>query len=66
MEAVTVHPAGPLRGEVVVPGDKSITHRAYLLAALAEGECRVRGANTGEDCERTLALVRALGVDAAR
>jgi 3-phosphoshikimate 1-carboxyvinyltransferase len=62
MQAVTVHPAASLRGEAALPGDKSITHRAFLMGAVAEGEIRVRGANRGEDCAGTLALVRALGV----
>ena len=41
--AVTVHPAARLRGELDVPGDKSISHRALMLALLAEGESRIRG-----------------------
>jgi len=44
-----------------LPGDKSITHRAYLLGVLAEGETRVRGANRGEDCEATLRAASRLG-----
>lgn len=44
-----------------VPGDKSISHRALLLAALAEGESRIRGLLTGEDCQSTAAVLRALG-----
>jgi len=54
-------PARGITGEVRVPGDKSVTHRAYLLAAVAEGETRVDGANTGADCAHTLAAVQALG-----
>ncbi|MGH8091316.1 MAG: 3-phosphoshikimate 1-carboxyvinyltransferase [Rudaea sp.] len=49
-------PAGPLRGELRVPGDKSISHRAIMLAALAEGTSRITGFLEGED---TLATARA-------
>ncbi len=49
-------PAGPLHGEIRVPGDKSISHRAIMLAALAEGTSRVTGFLEGED---TLATARA-------
>lgn len=45
-----------------LPGDKSITHRAYLHALLAHGACAVSGANEGEDCRRSLRAARALGV----
>jgi 3-phosphoshikimate 1-carboxyvinyltransferase len=55
-------PARTLRGDVMVPGDKSITHRAYLLAAVAEGTARVSGANEGADCRATRSAIRALGV----
>jgi 3-phosphoshikimate 1-carboxyvinyltransferase len=44
-----------------VPGDKSITHRALILATLAEGRSRIRGALTGEDCRSTASVLRALG-----
>ncbi|MGH7471329.1 MAG: 3-phosphoshikimate 1-carboxyvinyltransferase, partial [Longimicrobiales bacterium] len=47
--------------ELRVPGDKSITHRALILAALAEGPSRIRGALTGEDCRSTARALRALG-----
>ncbi|HOV59417.1 MAG TPA: 3-phosphoshikimate 1-carboxyvinyltransferase, partial [Rhodanobacteraceae bacterium] len=43
----------PLRGEVRVPGDKSISHRAIMLAALAEGRSRIRGFLEGEDTRAT-------------
>ncbi|MBI3082012.1 MAG: 3-phosphoshikimate 1-carboxyvinyltransferase, partial [Gemmatimonadetes bacterium] len=47
--------------EVRVPGDKSITHRALLLAALAHGTSRVRRALAGEDTEATAGVLRSLG-----
>jgi len=50
-------------GEVTVPGDKSITHRALMLAAAARGESRLRGLLPGEDCRSTAAVLRALGCD---
>jgi 3-phosphoshikimate 1-carboxyvinyltransferase len=54
-------PAAGVAGVVVVPGDKSITHRAYLLALVARGTSAITGANPGADCRATLAAVRALG-----
>jgi 3-phosphoshikimate 1-carboxyvinyltransferase len=59
---LTVHPGPALAGEVRLPGDKSITHRAILLALMGEGETRVTGANPGADCASTLAAAEALGV----
>lgn len=44
-----------------VPGDKSVSHRALLLAAVAEGESRLRGVLAGADCRSTAAALRALG-----
>ncbi|HET7648470.1 MAG TPA: 3-phosphoshikimate 1-carboxyvinyltransferase [Gaiellaceae bacterium] len=58
-----VEPAVALVGHVAVPGDKSISHRAVILGALAEGETRVRGFGRGGDTESTIAAVRALGVE---
>jgi len=51
-----------LSGEMTVPGDKSITHRAIILAALAEGESGIIGWLPSEDCRRTLDAVLAMGV----
>ena len=58
----STHPGRPLRGEVTVPGDKSITQRALLIGALAPGETRIEGGNQGGDARAALGLVRALGV----
>ena len=55
---------GPLRGRVMVPGDKSISHRCVLLGALADGACRARGWLEADDTGRSLAAVRALGASA--
>jgi len=54
-------PAGPLRGRIRVPGDKSISHRAVMLGALAIGETRVAGLLEGEDVMATAAAMRAMG-----
>ncbi|HUK62437.1 MAG TPA: 3-phosphoshikimate 1-carboxyvinyltransferase, partial [Dongiaceae bacterium] len=62
---LTVHPGPPLAGEIRVPGDKSITHRAILLALLGEGETVVSGGNPGSDCAATLAAAEALGISTA-
>ena len=62
MNQVTVQPAEPLRGRVRVPGDKSISHRAVLLAAIAEGDSHIRGFLRGGDCLATVGCVRGLGI----
>src|SRR3712207_4878435 len=48
--------------EITVPGDKSVSHRAVILAALSNGVCVLRGFLPSEDCLRTVAALRALGV----
>lgn len=52
----------PLRGTVVAPGDKSVSHRAVMLAALAEGTSEISGFLEGEDTRATAAIFQALGV----
>jgi 3-phosphoshikimate 1-carboxyvinyltransferase len=59
-------PRGPLTGSLIVPGDKSISHRALMFGALAIGETRITGLLTGEDVLRTAAAMRALGAEVAR
>lgn len=51
----------PLRGRVHVPGDKSISHRALLLAAVADGESEIQGLSDGDDVRRSAAAMCALG-----
>ncbi len=51
-----------IRAEIKVPGDKSISHRAALFASLSNGVCVVHDFGPGEDCQRTVAAMRALGV----
>ena len=53
--------AGPLKGTCAVPGDKSVSHRALMLGALAVGETRVSGLLESEDVAATAAALRALG-----
>lgn len=53
----------PLRGTVRVPGDKSISHRAVLFAAMSDGTCRLRGVLDSADVRSSIAAVRALGAD---
>ncbi len=58
----TVDPSALTSGKVTVPGDKSISHRALMLGAIAEGLTRVRGFLSGDDCLATLTALRHLGV----
>lgn len=61
MNPLESRPAQPLSGTVRVPGDKSISHRALLIGALAVGETAIEGLLEGEDVLRTAATLRALG-----
>ncbi|WP_425229396.1 3-phosphoshikimate 1-carboxyvinyltransferase [Sphingomonas sp.] len=61
-----VVPGGPLTGEITVPGDKSISHRAVMFAGLAVGESRIEGLLEGEDVLATAAAMRAMGVGVER
>jgi 3-phosphoshikimate 1-carboxyvinyltransferase len=57
-----ISPAGPMTGYLSLPGDKSISHRYAMIAAIAVGESRIRNYSTGADCHSTLGCLRALGV----
>ncbi len=59
----TVEPGGALRGELRVPGDKSISHRSIMLGSLAEGTTEVTGFLEGEDALATLQAFRDMGVN---
>jgi 3-phosphoshikimate 1-carboxyvinyltransferase len=61
--AVTVTPARRVQGRLQVPGDKSISHRYALLAALAEGRSELTNFAPGADCRSTLSCLQRLGVD---
>lgn len=64
--ALTAAPSGPLAGMAEVPGDKSISHRALILGALAIGESRIRGLLEGQDVLDTAAAMRAFGATVTR
>ncbi|MBI4874223.1 MAG: 3-phosphoshikimate 1-carboxyvinyltransferase [Acidobacteria bacterium] len=57
-----ISPARSISGAVALPGDKSISHRLAMLAALAEGESVIANYSTGADCQSTLGCLRGLGV----
>lgn len=65
-DAVVVSASSPLAGEVRTPGDKSISHRALLIGALAEGTSWLRGLSDGDDVSRTQAAVSHLGASVRR
>jgi len=65
-DAALVKPAARVAGRLRVPGDKSISHRYAMLAALADGRSTIRGYLSGADCLSTLACLRALGVSIRR
>lgn len=62
MNAV-IKPSGKLRGEITVPGDKSISHRSVMLGSIAKGDTRISGFLTGEDCLSTIDCFKKLGID---
>jgi len=59
----TIRPSRRLSGAVVLPGDKSISHRYAMIASLAEGDSKIANYSTGADCHSTLGCIRTLGVD---
>lgn len=59
----TIRPASRIEGVVRLPGDKSISHRYAMLAAIADGPSEITNYSTGADCASTLACMRALGVE---
>lgn len=63
LEQKTIKPSTKLRGEIRVPGDKSISHRSIMFASLAEGKSRVSGLLRGEDCLSTLKAFQQLGIE---
>jgi 3-phosphoshikimate 1-carboxyvinyltransferase len=56
-----ISPVHTIRGHITIPGDKSISHRALMLGAIAQGETRIRGLAPGEDVRSTLRCLRQLG-----
>ena len=63
---LTSRPGGALRGRVRAPGDKSISHRALILGALAQGVTEIEGLLESEDVLRTAAAMRAFGAEVER
>src|SRR6266513_3819706 len=57
-----VRRAPRIDAEITVPGDKSISHRAAIIAALSNGVCRLEGFLAADDCMRTVEALRALGI----
>jgi len=64
--SMVVRPARGVAGSLRLPGDKSISHRYAMLAAIAEGSSRLKNFSTGADCVSTLGCVQALGADVQR
>lgn len=60
---IRVRRTSPLAAEIPIPGDKSISHRAAMLAACSDGPCRLSNYLPGEDCLGTLNILRQLGVE---
>ena len=61
-----IQPASSLRGTVLLPGDKSISHRYAVLAAMAEGSTTIRNFSNSQDCQSTLDCLQQIGVDIHR
>jgi 3-phosphoshikimate 1-carboxyvinyltransferase len=61
-----VRPSARLRGDLYLPGDKSVSHRALILAAAADGESLIRGAGDGADVRSTAGIIAALGATVER
>ncbi len=63
LPSIAISQARGLKGELRVPGDKSITHRAMILASLADGRSEVTGFLRGDDCLRTASALSSMGVE---
>ena len=66
MTILTASPGNALLGTAAIPGDKSCSHRALILAAMAEGESVITGLNEADDVMCTLAAIEAFGVEVGR
>ena len=58
---ITVNKIKSLKGEIEIPADKSITHRAFMFSALTKGKCRIINFSKGADCLSTLEIIKQLG-----
>ena len=56
------NPVNSIRGEITVPGDKSISHRSIIFGSIAKGTTVIKGFLDGEDCLATLKAFKAMGV----
>ena len=63
---LTATPGGPLSGEAAIPGDKSCSHRAIILGAMAEGETRITGLLESDDVLATIQAIREFGITVGR
>ena len=61
---LTVYKSNGLKGEVIIPSDKSISHRAAMLASLTGGIVEIQNFSTGADCISTLNIIKKLGCEA--
>src|SRR6476469_5300706 len=61
-----IAPATRLQGSVLLPGDKSVSHRYAMLAGIADGSSTLHNYSTGADCQSTLNCMRGLGVEWSR
>ena len=61
-QSVIIHPARQVTGSAILPGDKSISHRYAMLAAIARGTSQLENFSTGADCASTLRCLENLGV----
>ncbi|MEI6126364.1 MAG: 3-phosphoshikimate 1-carboxyvinyltransferase, partial [Pseudomonadota bacterium] len=64
MDRLVIKKARGLKGELTLPGDKSISHRAIIFSCLSSGKALIEGLSTGEDTGRTLEIFKQLGIDA--
>ena len=55
--------SGPLKGEIAVPGDKSISHRSVMFGSIARGTTEITGFLQGADCLSTISCFRKMGVE---
>src|SRR5690349_10867589 len=65
-QTIVIQPARRLRGVLRLPGDKSISHRYAMLAAIAEGKSILHNFSTGADCASTVECIAALGASIVR
>lgn len=61
----TVNKLNGLKGEITIPADKSISHRAVMFSALAKGKSVIENFSNGKDCHSTLNVIKSLGVEAS-